>query len=538
LTGPNNSYFTLSDDNLTYTIPAHLFQADAFDISDFTVYLDGNELTLMADYTIDLTLGQVILNSLMYTEGAKLIVSILTTADYFINNDDTDCSITFTAVPGIDDTYEVTALYKHDILDIERTEAVISPNVSLTQDTVEYFVYNQIKGGTINLGREVLSDDYVWVVKNNAMLTHSVDYKLNPNMSSIKLAVTPALNDKFVVITFSKNVVKTAIGYMQFKDILNRDHYKRMNKAKSTPIAADLNYYDNKIIVEDGSVLTAPNRAKNIPGVVYINGERIEYFVKDGNTLSQIRRGTLGTGTPPIHIKGEVVLDIGITETIPYNDSIIIDTYIHDGSTNLVPLQYIPQITTTDGWINDVIPAGYGQCDEIDVFVGGWKVSPWTTATSYSVGEIVIYGSYTFRCVTAHTSEDFNLDRTSWELFVGNQHLKKHPYSLHNVENHYESPEGDVDFEADFAVDGEAHAVRLTNDLTIGTKVIVTKKVGRVWNDANTSLIDSNNKIINFIRASEGVLLTVKNPRLGPDGVGFDETATSFDSNNLTFDRG
>jgi hypothetical protein len=148
----------------------------------------------------------------------------------------------------------------------------------------------------------------------------------------------------------------------------------------------------------------------------------------------------LGTGTPPIHIKGEVVLDIGITETIPYNDSIIIDTYVHDGSTNLVPLQYVPQITNTDGWINDVIPTGYGQCDEIDVFVGGWKISPWITATSYSVGEIVIYGSYTFKCVTAHTSEDFNSDRTNWELFVGNQHLKKHPYSVHNVENHYESP--------------------------------------------------------------------------------------------------
>ena len=95
-----------------------------------------------------------------------------------------------------------------------------------------------------------------------------------------------------------------------------------------------------------------------------------------------------------------------------------------------------------------------------------------------------------------------------------------------------------MDFEADFAVDGDAHAVRLTNDLTIGTKVIVTKKVGRVWNDSNTSLMNSNNKIINFIRASEGVLLTVKNPRLGPDGIGFDETITSFDSNNLTFDKG
>jgi hypothetical protein len=116
---------------------------------------------------------------------------------------------------------------------------------------------------------------------------------------------------------------------MQFKDMLNRDHYKRINASKSTILLEPLNYYDNQIVVENGQVLTEPNRSKNLPGIIYVNGERIEFFVKDNNILSQIRRGTLGTGTPVVHVVGSDILDISITETIPYTDDLIVDTDEH-----------------------------------------------------------------------------------------------------------------------------------------------------------------------------------------------------------------
>jgi len=150
---------------------------------------------------------------------------------------------------------------------------------------------------------------------------------------------------------------------------------------------------------------------------------------------------------------------------------------------------------------------------DIEVFVGGYNIVPWTELTDYSVGEIVLYGSSTFRCVIAHkSSSSFTDDRTNWEFFVGNQRLKKHPYSMYNVENHWESTEGDVSFAADFSVDETTAGVTLLNDLTIGTKVIIIKKIGKVWYDPGTALVDSNNKVANFIKATEGIPLAAKNP--------------------------
>jgi hypothetical protein len=298
---------------------------------------------------------------------------------------------------------------------------------------------------------------------------------------------------------------------MQFKDMLNRDHYKRINASKSTILLEPLNYYDNQIVVENGQVLTEPNRGKNLPGIIYVNGERIEFFVKNNNTLSQIRRGTLGTGTPVVHVVGSDVLDISITETIPYTDDLIVDTFVYDGSTSLIPTQYMPNPTSgtiDDGsseyteWRRTTIPDQFGQCDEVEVFVGGYNIKGiWEPATDYSVGEIVVYGTYMFRCVSPHRSdESFTQDRAKWDYFVGTQRLKKIPYSVYNNELHPESPEGDANFEADFSVDGTTSAVRLTTELAAGTKVVVVKKVGRIWNDPGKSLVESDNKVANFLK--------------------------------------
>ena len=94
-----------------------------------------------------------------------------------------------------------------------------------------------------------------------------------------------------------------------------------------------------------------------MPGIIEINGERIEYFTKVGNTLGQLRRATLGTGAPTVHLEHTLVLDIGPTETIPYADTHVIETSISNGSTSNVALRYIPT-----------------SVNEIDVFVGGYRL--------------------------------------------------------------------------------------------------------------------------------------------------------------------
>lgn len=65
------------------------------------------------------------------------------------------------------------------------------------------------------------------------------------------------------------------------------------------------------IYVSNGSVLGTPDPMLAVPGIIYVNGERIVYFEKDGNRLGRLRRGVGGTGTPLIHLNNSDVEDVG-----------------------------------------------------------------------------------------------------------------------------------------------------------------------------------------------------------------------------------
>ena len=60
--------------------------------------------------------------------------------------------------------------------------------------------------------------------------------------------------------------------------MLNRTFYKRISKSSTTKLTQDMTEGTQTITVEDGTLLPAPNAADNIPGVVFIDKERIEYF--------------------------------------------------------------------------------------------------------------------------------------------------------------------------------------------------------------------------------------------------------------------
>jgi hypothetical protein len=222
--------------------------------------------------------------------------------------------------------------------------------------------------------------------------------------------------------------------------MLNRVHYKRLNKAKSTVLSKDLTQYDVSITVDDSTVLDTPNAAKNVPGIIEINGERIEYFVKVGNVLSQIRRGTLGTGVPVYHSKDSNVQNIGSSETIPYKDEFIVTTHTSDGVSRIVALPYIPKI------------------NDMEVFVGGLRLKK---------NQYKIYG----------------------KLDQGNVVDPEYP----------ESTAGDITLPAEFSITGRAE-LRLTTIPPMGVKISVIKKQGRLWNDVGQRLAKSNNIVANFIK--------------------------------------
>lgn len=504
LRSPMVMYYTIKPNQLVFNIPTSKFVQFGLEESSVRMAINGNLLVRGRDYVLDLSAMIVTISANVYIEGAKLSFIVDVDADYRINDNGT---ITFTNTYPEGTVLEVITFYNHRLLDIERTVDLITPASELIPETQDFFEFTGKSLGKFVLRNSAISDDYVWVIKNGTLLTSSVDYFLDEDHVTVNLAEPLISTDVIQVMAFSNRVTRQTFGYMQFKDMLNRVHYKRISQNKTTRLARDLIQTDTEIYVVDGSVLSIPNPALRLPGIVEINGERIEYYTKNGNVLGQLRRGTLGTGTPILHRVGLLVIDFGPSETIPYMDQQIVETLISDGTSNNLHLNYIPTVAETSWTVSErgSIPSNYGQSNELEVFVGGYNIVVWETNTTYYVGDTVMYGAYTYKCLTQHTSGVFNDDISNWKFFVGNIHLKKVPYKVYNVANAPDSPEGDVQFEADFSVNGTDNAIRITNDLPANTKILVIKKTGKIWNDLGKSLVDSDNQIANFLKSSETI---------------------------------
>ena len=448
LKSSNTEYFTLANDILEYTLTNYKSAPFIPNPIDFKVYIDGVELAYGTDYVFDLSIVSINIRERVYVNGGLLSVVGFANAEYTINNGE----ITFAIAPA--GTVAVKSFYNHDVENILRTAEFINRAGSLVNGSYDYYKYYNLVGGSFKLSRMVAFDDYVWVIKNNQILTHSVDYYLDSDLITIKLKTPLLFNDVLDVVCFSDRIVNHSYGYMQFKDMLNRTHYKRISKAKSTRLAKDLFQKDAEIHVLDGTKLSPPNPALNLPGIIEINGERIEYFSKVGNVLSQLRRATLGTGAPTLHRVRTIVLDIGPTETIPYMDTHIVETFISNGSTNSVNLNYSPTNNNS-----------------IDIFVGGYR-----------------------------------LKKNNYTLF---KESNGYPYSpqvpILELDPVGFKKEGDEKFAAEFTVSSSSSTVQLTNIVPENSRIVVIKKTGQQWDTPLTDSTHTSTDIIKFIKNSEAV---------------------------------
>jgi hypothetical protein len=505
-TASSSTFYTLENDQLEYFIPRNRFAPYEPNVNEFKVFVNGVELHIGVDFIIDLSKISVKIKQYIYDDniGKDLKISINRNSSYSCDGS----SITFDTPPEANTKITVISFYKHELLGIQRTNVNVLIDSTLTPDTFEYYNYHSPFGKVIKLDRAVINDKRVWLVKNGQLLQSSIDYVLNKDLQSVTLAKEPVTSDKFTVMTFGNNVVSKSFTYMQFKDMLNRVHYKRLRKSCQTVLAADLHFYDTEIIIEDDRVVSIPNPSLNLPGIIEIHGERIEYFVKTGNVLSQLRRGTLGTGVREVHAAGTIVQDIGTSETIPYKDDVLIDQMIAVSEQNTFTLdKFSPGGFTTSyqykGTSLTTARSNTLPKDAIEAFAGGWTIKgSWSANVEYFVGDIVIYGTYKYQCLADHTSSSdiFSDFDTNWKLFVGNIRLRKDSYKIHHSYLHNESPEGDVTLPADFSVNNGNNIITLTDKLSEGTALTVIKKTGRVWQDPDSSLADSNNLISKFIK--------------------------------------
>jgi hypothetical protein len=559
--GPTNVYFKIKGNQINYTVDPTKFLPYSVSNQNINVLIAGQLLEPGIDFNVDLSGITVRLNQLTRDNnvGAQLIVSIKQNQGYtYLPNPP---RIKFTQAPTLGEMIEVVSAYKHDILDIQSTAVTITSNVTVTPNTTEFYTYTGLSGGYIVLDRPVIDDRYVWVIKDGKLLTPSIDFKVNSDKQSITLAILPSYNEKYTLLTFSSDVLGSSIAYMQFKDMLNRIHYKRLSLAKQTQLTVDLTQTATTITVDDATTFDIPNRLANKPGIVEIRGERIEYYTLTGNVLGQIRRGTLGTGVPLIHKAGSYVQDIGASETVPYVDVSITETIVSDG-TDIVPINFVPTKGLTDTTLPNYEPTGvvnwfkeYGF--NLTASANNNFNATYIPSILYAKNDVVIYNGVYYVSIKSSTGivptvttkwqeywQQFNLplnygQSNDIEVFVGGTRLKKKPYKVHSITNHPESPEGDVQFDAEFSVNGTDRFVKLTVAPAFGTRITVVKRTGTDWDGKNTvSILNDENKVARFLKDSPGIWYSTIAKYEKKVATTFDNGDGTFDNSNVTMDQG
>ena len=68
------------------------------------------------------------------------------------------------------------------------------------------------------------------------------------------------------------------LSFRVFEDMNHKKNFYRIASANVTSLASTLSITDTKIQVADATKLPAPNKALAIPGVIFINGEKIVYY--------------------------------------------------------------------------------------------------------------------------------------------------------------------------------------------------------------------------------------------------------------------
>ena len=355
LRGPDNTYYAGDGSTYAFGVVAGLSDDSTVDpaktitlASEIEVYVNGTQQGLNTDYTIDFGNQQI---NFMTAPADTDVIAITTNVDTHYTYVGNDIILKPSALSSdgitINNNDKIKATTFNNALGMKARREVLEGRIS-----GEHKLYNT-----------PLNSNFVYVWFNSQPLQQGFDYTVTENVIKISgRTITSA--DRVDVLYFTVPSSTKQTGFRLFKDMLNRQFYKRIAKTGTTTLAQDIKDGDSTITVADGSVLGDADGTTQLPGVIFIDKERIEFFQKSGNVLSQIRRGTLGTGIKA-HIGGTKVVDASGKSTVPYSDTIYTNTFISDGST----VSFATTITPS------VAPAGpYAGKPDLDIFIGGQRL--------------------------------------------------------------------------------------------------------------------------------------------------------------------
>ena len=460
LEGSTISVFVIKEAEYFFVDTEVQFESIDSSVLDMTEFVEtGDTLTLLAADSTEYTglVEKIVDNCITLRSIQKDIKDAFQTDNEFIvsvaGEDSTQVmvsgveyilsdNLSFATPPSSGEEIEIYQFSNHDVNNFNRyTYNVTSTTVNAASDT--YIRRNLLSAGVVQLTDPIIGTPYAWVIKNGTLLTPGVDYIVNDDYKAVRLKDIPNEDDVIDILQFGAQPVHPKFGFRIFRDMLGRTHYKRLNEGNSYILQSPLNYYDNTIYLESVEGLYKPNRTKNLPGVLFIQGERIEYFEIKNNTVTQLRRGTLGTGVKDVYQEGTKLYGQASNETIDYQDTTTIQTI------------KAVAVDSTQFVLNRIV----SNINEIDVYVAGRKLIK---------NQISVF------------NPTLALDSSEGDTTV----------------------EAEFSLETRISSDGSTQeTVLLLRDEPVeGTEIKIVSQTGKVWNDTGKSLGDSDNPISKFLR--------------------------------------
>lgn len=428
---PYVSYYEVTDvSDRVFTIDNHVLRPPStYNLSTVRVYQNGEPLSPGFDFDVNVNDNTVTVYPNILNVGDAIAVLGLVPQQY-----DFDIVGNILNVP------------------LESGNGVLNAEIKIITYTdqdgmlmrTERFLGNANK--RFQISRPVINLNYVWVSLNGVPLRSGIDYDVLDDQVTVQLSDTFIITsaDNIVITSISSNqLASTILGYRIFVDILGRTHYKRLSKQASTYLTQPLALTDTEIHVADGSAITPPLLSQKIPGVVLINGERIEFLQIDGNVLSKLRRGTLGTAPAFYSDINTKVIDQSPNQTVPYNDTVYKQVQFTSASTN----SYVIHNVQT------------------------------TASTSFNPGTVI-----SSNAITLSTATDAVNQIT---VYYGGRELRKTGTFLHDTTFAYDSPPGSV-----LGTTSTVYKLPLTT--TLGDSYIVTA-TNQVWVYTGSTAVDAVN---------------------------------------------
>jgi hypothetical protein len=463
---PWASYYKIQNSLMTYAIDPKNARPSTYNLDNVKVYINGIELRPGYDFIVNAGTENITLIKPNIVNGDAIAIVPMVDYEYVVNG----ATLRLTT-PVTSATIKVTSFTDHDNLML-RTE--------------------RFKGNdALILSYPTISENYVWITVANTQLSAGIDYIILEDMRTIKFSEfvnIQATDDIVVVVINPPTYGTTVLGYRIFKDMFDRHQFRRISEYFSTRLAQPLQYTDDKVVVEFGSHLLQPNPGRNLPGVIYVDGERIEYTSKDGNVLSGLRRATLGTGPALFSDIGTEVIDQSIRQIIPTDDYSLI--------------QHIPSSNTTTYVISTVT-----------------NTSTFSVTSSTHAGNGIKFSTLTN-----------SVDQI--EVYYGGRQLRKSSINVHDKSiSYYDSTESIITLPPEFTITATNKLVlNIAEAITTGTRITIVKKEGALWTGTEaTSLISSTATQADFLRSRPAELPDIY--FYGGDSVIFENSNALTDEN-------